>query len=216
MATLLALLVGFAAPAQARHRKKHHPTPSPAATAFEYYVLSLSWSPEHCAEPSGHGDAQQCASTRHFAFVLHGLWPQFASGYPQSCGHTPLSSAVRDSMLDIMPSATLVAHEWARHGTCSGLPPDEYFREARAAFTAIAIPAAYQRPTEAIVTDANRIKGAFRGANPNLAANEVAVLCSGKFLREVRVCLDTDLRPRPCGRGVEDGCGTSVVIRPVK
>lgn len=213
---LLAFLVFFAGPAQARHRKKHHPTPSPAATAFEYYVLSLSWSPEHCAGPAGHGDAQQCASSRHFAFVLHGLWPQFASGYPDSCAHTPLSSAVRDSMLDIMPSAALVGHEWAKHGTCSDLPPDEYFRTARAAFTGRAIPAAYQRPTDAIVTDTDRIKGEFRSANPNLTANEVAVLCSGKFLREVRVCLDKDLRPRPCGRDVEDDCRTSVVIRPVK
>jgi ribonuclease T2 len=216
MPMLLLFLVLLAGPAQAKHRKKHHPTQSPATAPFDYYVLSLSWSPEHCAGTAGHGDTQQCASARHFAFVLHGLWPQFASGYPESCTHTPLSSAVRNSMLDIMPSATLVGHEWTKHGTCSGLPPDEYFRKARAAFTGISIPSAYQHPTDAIVTDAENIKGAFRGANPNLTADEVAVLCRGKFLQEVRVCLDQDLRPRPCGRGVEDDCGTSVVIRPVK
>src|SRR5215831_3900780 len=94
---MLLSLVVLTGPAEARHRKKHHP--AEPSTAFDYYVLSLSWSPEHCAEPAGHSDTQQCASTRHFAFVLHGLWPQYASGYPESCSPTPLSSTVRNSML---------------------------------------------------------------------------------------------------------------------
>jgi ribonuclease T2 len=216
MTIMLFSLVVLARPAEAKHRKKHHPAQPSTSTAFDYYVLSLSWSPEHCAEPAGHGDTQQCASTRHFAFVLHGLWPQFAAGYPESCSPTSLSSTVRNSMLDIMPSATLVEHEWAKHGTCSGLPPDEYFERARTAFTGIAIPAAYRDPSGAIVTDTGSIKGAFRSANPNLTADDVAVLCKRKFLQEVRVCLDKDLRPRPCGHDVKDDCRSSVVIRPVK
>src|SRR5215470_3353187 len=82
MTIMLFSLVVLAGPAEAKHRKKHHPAQPSTSTAFDYYVLSLSWSPEHCAEPAGHGDTQQCASTRHFAFVLHGLWPQFAADYP--------------------------------------------------------------------------------------------------------------------------------------
>jgi ribonuclease T2 len=216
IALVLLLAVVSAGPAEAKHRKKHHPAEPPATTAFDYYVLSLSWSPEHCAEPAGHGDSRQCASTRHFAFVLHGLWPQYASGYPESCSHTPLSSTVRNSMLDIMPSATLVEHEWTKHGTCSGLPPDEYFGTARTAFTGITIPPAYRDPTGSIVTDADSIKTAFRSANPNMSADDVAVLCKRKFLQEVRVCLDRDLHPRPCGHDVKDDCRSSVIIRPVK
>jgi ribonuclease T2 len=213
---VLFALILLAGPAEAKHRKKHHPAEPSTTAAFDYYVLSLSWSPEHCAEPTGHGDTQQCASTRHFAFVLHGLWPQFASGYPESCSHSPLSSAVRNSMLDIMPSATLVEHEWERHGTCSGLPQDEYFEKARTAFTGIAIPTAYRDPTGSIATDTGSIKDAFRGSNPGLNADGIAVLCKRKFLQEVRVCLDTDLHPRPCGHDVRDDCRGSVVIRPVK
>jgi ribonuclease T2 len=44
---------------------------------FDYYVLSLSWSPSFC-EASGERGAppqQQCGA-RAYSFVVHGLWPQ--------------------------------------------------------------------------------------------------------------------------------------------
>src|SRR5438309_5449467 len=58
----------------------------PEATgAFDYYLLNLSWSPEFCYS---HRDKPECA--QHFAFVLHGLWPQNTDGtYPQNCSNAP-------------------------------------------------------------------------------------------------------------------------------
>lgn len=205
----------LAAPAQAKHRKKHHPKPTPVSGTFDYYVLSLSWSPEHCAEPAGNGDLQ-CGAERKFAFVLHGLWPQFEKGFPQSCSNVKLSSAIRDSMLDIMPSTKLVEHEWSKHGTCSGLAPDAYFATARQAFTGVKLPAPYQDPPAAFQTNVGEVEQAFAGANPDLDAQKIAVQCKGKFLQEVRVCLDKDLHPRACGHDVKDGCGGQITVRPVK
>ncbi|NJL42628.1 MAG: hypothetical protein HC935_03095 [Pseudanabaena sp. SU_2_4] len=42
---------------------------------FDYYVLSLSWSPEYCASTSN-PDPNQC-SQRRYSLVVHGLWPQY-------------------------------------------------------------------------------------------------------------------------------------------
>lgn len=206
----------LAVPAHAKHHKKPHKKPTPVAGTFDYYVMSLSWSPEHCAEPAGKGDKLQCASSRKFAFVLHGLWPQFETGYPQSCSNAPLKSETRDGMLDIMPSKQLVQHEWEKHGTCSGLEPDQYFAKARAAFGAVKIPAAYQDPTTAFQTDVGKVEQAFGDTNPDLHSDALAVQCQGKFLQEVRVCLDKDFHPRRCGHDVKDACGNSITVRPVK
>jgi ribonuclease I len=109
---------------------------------FDFYVMSLSWSPGFCATPAGRNDDTQCGPQRHFAFVLHGLWPQYEKrGWPHDCGggERP-DSAVVDAVLPIMPSPKLVNHEWSKHGTCSGLSPKEYFDEAGEAFRSVKIP----------------------------------------------------------------------------
>ena len=211
-----AALVLLSAPAHARHHRKHK-QPTPLAGAFDYYVLSLSWSPEHCAAGARHADDPQCATPRRYGFVLHGLWPQYESGYPQSCATgVSLSSTTVDSMLDVMPNPQLVRHEWSKHGTCSGLTPEAYFATARTAYTAVKIPAPYNAPPTAFQTSASDIEQAFRGANAGLEPSETAVLCAGKFLQEVRVCLDKNLHPRPCGRDVRDACKGSIIVRPIK
>jgi len=39
---------------------------------FDFYVLTLSWSPDYCAK-NGQRDQQQCNSGKKLGFVLHGL-----------------------------------------------------------------------------------------------------------------------------------------------
>ena len=39
---------------------------------FDYYVLSLSWSPSFCESPAGAASPQQCGR-RPYSFVVHGL-----------------------------------------------------------------------------------------------------------------------------------------------
>ncbi|MCC2111314.1 MAG: hypothetical protein KDJ16_04705, partial [Hyphomicrobiales bacterium] len=50
---------------------------------FDYYVLSLSWSPSYC-EAEGDPREPQCRKerpSRRYAFVVHGLWPQYERGW---------------------------------------------------------------------------------------------------------------------------------------
>jgi ribonuclease T2 len=103
---------------------------------FDFYVLSLSWSPSFCeAEAGKRGTEEQCRRGRPFAFVVHGLWPQHERGFPRACVRPapwvpePL---IRNS-LDLMPARALILHEWREHGTCSGLAPQAYFEAVRSA-----------------------------------------------------------------------------------
>jgi ribonuclease T2 len=115
---------------------------------FDYYVLSLSWSPSFCETATGNARRQQCGA-RPFSFVVHGLWPQYERGFPEFCLVPPprLERNIMRSMLDLMPAPGLVYHEWDQHGTCSGLQPREYFDLVRRAREKLKIPEQYSHPT---------------------------------------------------------------------
>lgn len=115
---------------------------------FDYYALALSWSPTFCASPAGRNAKQQCGRTRRFAFVVHGLWPQYNKGWPEHCRRKApyLQDRFIRSLYDIMPSKRLIIHEWRKHGTCAGLRADKYFALARKLFGQIKIPARFVVP----------------------------------------------------------------------
>ena len=156
---------------------------------FDYYAVALSWSPAYCATRR---DADQCERARPLGFVLHGLWPQYAHGFPESCSTARLPGAVRAKYAAIFPSPKLIEHEWKKHGTCSGLDPVAYFELSSKLHNRVVIPAAYQQPTTPLRTTYAEMTRTFKAANPALAPDAVLPFCAagGRFLREVRVCYD--------------------------
>ena len=184
---------------------------------FDYYVLALSWSPEYCASEGGSRDKLQCVE-RRYGFVTHGLWPQYEKGYPRGCrSELTLSNDTAKRMLDIMPSPGLIRHEWQTHGTCSGNPPGVYFDLVRRYYSSIRIPKAFQEPATTVLIEPAALKQRFLESNPTFKADSFAVLCSGRNLRELRVCLTKEGKPRPCGRDVRDQCSVEkAVMRPVR
>ena len=205
-------MLTLAAPAQARKQKTSCPN---EPGTFDYYVLSLSWSPQHCAT---HSDHDQCETFKRFGFVLHGLWPQCKNGYPSHCAAPgKLEPYQVSSMLDIMPSADLVTHEWETHGTCSGLNPSEYFEAARLAFNSIKIPDQLRRPDNQVEQTPQAIALALVNANQRLDRRAIVVDCDHRYLQEVRICLDRDLAPQPCSGSVGSSCPAgTIIVRPVK
>jgi ribonuclease T2 len=193
-----------------------------AAGQFDYYALVLSWSPTYCSD-EGEDDNTQCnrRDGKRYSFVLHGLWPQFEHGYPSAC-HLPrrpfVPQSVIDRMLDIMPSKGLVIHEYRTHGTCSGLDPNQYFSLAHRLFDGIAIPPRFQNPFEAQRVSPYDIRSEFLQANPSFAPNMIAIVCggSGKSLKEVRLCVAKDGKPRACGDNENQSrlCSTDQVYIP--
>jgi ribonuclease T2 len=186
------------------------------AGQFDYYVMSLSWSPEYCASSSD-PDSTQCGE-RKYSLVVHGLWPQYESGgFPADCSaERAVPEAIIDSMLDIMPSKRLIQHEWDKHGTCSGLSVDKYFQLTRQIYNSIAIPDKYKQPNDYIITSIKGLESDLIGLNPNLDGSKIAIDCKGRYLEEIRVCYDKNNQPRVCGRKVTDKCRTKVVLRPIR
>ena len=182
---------------------------------FDFYVLSLTWSPSYCeAEGGPRGDAQ-CESGRRFGFLVHGLWPQHERGFPEDC---PTDVAPRESdvqaLADLMPARGLVRHEWRRHGACSGLTPADYLKTIRAARQAVRIPAAFQRLDKYVMVSPADVEAAFLAANPGLRPSGIAVTCDGRRLREVRICLTRGLDFRACEEVDRRGCRADRVVLP--
>jgi ribonuclease T2 len=175
---------------------------------FDYYVLTLSWSPTFCAELEPGRTDPQCSvgGPRRYAFVLHGLWPQFEQGWPEFCetgSRAFVPRAVANRMLDIMPSDRLVFHQYRKHGTCSGLGVDGYFALSRKLYEKVKIPAPFQALDDPrfSISPAD-LKARFAAANPGLKPDHVAVTCggAGDRMKEVRVCFDKSGAFRSCGR----------------
>ena len=182
---------------------------------FDYYVLALSWSPQYCAAEDQPQSNPQC--TRPYGFVVHGLWPQHERGWPKNCGMGEyLGNGLIERMLPLMPSKQLVIHEWKKHGVCSGLKAQQYFSAVEQAAAAVKMPARYRRLPDYLTLSVRELERDFITANPQLKADGIAVQCGGRYLRELRICLNKDLSPRACASDVRDNCRGSVVLRPVR
>ncbi len=167
---------------------------------FDYLVLSLSWSPDYCAT-NGNNDPQQCSIGKKLGFVLHGLWPQNTRGYPSNCSNEPLPASVKARFPGLYPNPSLYDHEWSKHGTCTGLSPEEYMRAASQIKQSVVIPAAYRAPEQPFRTSADQLKQAFSLANPSFDPTGFEPNCSGsgRFLKELYVCFSRQGQPTACG-----------------
>ncbi len=209
LATIFAFLA-FIWPAQAEDR----------AGEFDYYVLALSWSPTYCTTKNGRRDRGQCHSGRRFSFVVHGLWPQYETGWPDFC---PTNRRfvpewrIRE-ILDIMPSKRLVIHQWRKHGTCTGLSQQEYFDLTRSLFARFQVPARYVAPSRPLLTTPSELVHDFVTTNLWLKPEMISVHCGRRRdranLAELRVCFGKDLKPRACGRNARRACRAHTLVMP--
>jgi ribonuclease T2 len=187
---------------------------------FDYYALSLSWSPNYCATPQGRDDGEQCAPGRRFAFVVHGLWPQHQRGWPQDCDTQErwVPEERIGAMLDIMPSRKLIIHEWRKHGSCSGLSQEDYFGATRALFGKVRIPARYLAPQADILTTPAQLAADFVKSNRELTAAMISVQCGNARdrarLAELRICFDKAGSFIACGANEAAQCRARQLVMP--
>ena len=208
---LVAIALSSAAAQEQQGQQRNQPG------KFDFYVLSLSWSPSFCkdTEERGRESNQQCRG-RPYAFVVHGLWPQYERGFPRDC-QVPaprLNRELMTSMLDLMPAPRLVYHEWDQHGTCSGLAAQAYFDLVRKAREAVKIPEAYVGPKSTLTVAPDEVEEAFAKANPGLSRAAIAVTCGSTRLSEVRVCMSKDLKFRDCPEIDRRACRRDKLIMP--
>src|SRR3954462_13339878 len=182
----LALLAFSVSTMSAQDRRQNAPG------EFDFYVLSLSWSPSYCEEASERGSrgrSQAQCGGRPFSFVVHGLCPQYEHGFPNYCQRPSprLDRNIMSSMLDLMPSPRLIFNEWDKHGTCSGLNARAYFETLRKARAVTKIPPDYIDVREPLLVAPASVEEAFIKANPGMTPQSIAVTCDSKRLSEVRV-----------------------------
>ena len=200
--------------AQAQDRRQSAPG------EFDFYVLALSWSPSFCEaaqERSNGGRTQQMqCGGRPYAFVVHGLWPQYERGFPDYCQRPSprLDRNVMSSMLDLMPAPGLIFSQWDKHGTCSGLSARSYFEAVRKARAGVKIPEEYLDLASAKTVSPAAIEEAFIKVNPGLSQSAIAVTCDRTRLSEVRICLSKDLQFRACEEIDRRACRRDQVVMP--
>jgi ribonuclease T2 len=208
-------IVFFASCASAQDRRADNRQDH--AGRFDFYVLSLSWSPTFCASQGGGRTDQQCSTDKDFRFIVHGLWPQYENGYPDFCdtkepGRVPQS--LGEPLFDMMPSMGLIGHQWRKHGSCTGLTQRDYFGKLREAFSRIKLPADLARGETAVTLSADQIEDKFVAANPGMSRRGISTSCEGRRLEEIRICLTKDLQFRDCAEVDRDGCRISQITLP--
>lgn len=194
-ARVLARLVAALAVAASVSAASAQGLPPPASAPFDYYVMTLSWSPGFCGLGGAARSPQQCAAGSGAGFVVHGLWPNDRGGdNPEDCGGRNPSEVELSTARGVYPTLGLARYEYRKHGTCTGLGPRDYFATVAYVRDHLTIPPMLRSPGEGQRLSPRAIVSAFVDANANLKPANIAVTCARGELSDVRICLTRDLR----------------------
>jgi ribonuclease T2 len=217
LSLLFALSCSLSVGGFAKHKKSSNSSSSTGTSGdFDYYLLTLSWAPEFCAtNPNGRTSAE-CAPNHHMGLVVHGLWPQDDDGkWPESCASTsPVASATVDHMMPIMPGSSLIQHEWAKHGTCSGLSVQDYFAAIEKLYTRLTVPGDFERPPQSAQAAPANIEKEFASVN-DAPAGAFRVSCPQNEFSALEVCLTKDLKYQVCPTTLKECKAQKIEVRPV-
>jgi len=214
---LIALCCGYSGCTSVRHRNKPPSAPSDATAGdFDYFLLTVSWAPEFCATEPSERSSPECAPSKRMGLVVHGLWPHYDDGkWPQDCGRTPpVPSATVKHMMPIMPGKELIQHEWAKHGTCSGLSMQDYFGVIEKLYNGLEVPEEFKKPANSSRTSPSVVEQQFATAN-NAPKRAFRISCPQNKFSAVEICLAKDLQYQACPNTVKECRTTRIEVRPV-
>lgn len=144
----------------------------------------------------------QCSKANgRFGLVVHGLWPEGRTTWPQWCPTVrQVSPADARANMCMMPSARMQATEWAKHGACMVREPGAYFKVTRILFEGLRLPDLDWLSKEPDLT-AGLLRKRFAAANPGWRADAVGVKLNARgWLEELRLCYDKRFMPTRCDR----------------
>lgn len=165
------------------------------------YTLAISWAPEYCRNDHDPQSVECSGRAGRFGFIVHGLWPEGDGSAPQWCATKamPTPDTVRRNLC-MSPSLYLLAHEWAKHGSCMARSPDAYFSMAHKLWDKLKWPDADALSRKPGLTVGD-LREAVALANPGLRRESIGVLISDKgWLRELRLCYTRSFKLQACKR----------------
>ena len=165
------------------------------------YTLAISWSPQQCAGGKDSiASSFQCSAPNQFGFTLHGLWPDGkGEKWPQYCRSAALvPPQVIKKHICTTPSAQLMQHEYAKHGTCTAMSPAQFFAKSSGLFGKLRFPDMVRLAHRDDLT-AGQFASALAAANPGMTSRMMRLTASRDgYLQEVWLCLDMRYRYRAC------------------
>lgn len=175
---------------------------------FDYYVLALSWSPNWCRLEGDAKGSQQCRDGSGNGWIIHGLWPQYESGWPSYCqsGYRAPSRSMTAAQADLFGAGGAAWYQWKKHGACSGLSPQDYYNLARLAYEGVNRPVVLRKLSDTVKLPAKVVEQAFLKANPGWEADMLTITCKQGYVQEARLCLTRGLEPRTCGADTRRDC----------
>jgi ribonuclease T2 len=187
------------------------------------YVLAISWQPGFCEHVKYGGVKPECDNLADGRLVvsnltLHGLWPnRKACGTKYgNCAGTELSltedtvSYISPWMPNFFYETEFGKYEWKKHGKCSAMDSDTYFRRAVDSVRVVNESSAGKYLTSNIGASISKKTFYERlnaDAGSSSAANAVTLLCSNKYLVEIRIRLPLDFK---AGGTLKDLLGSSL------
>lgn len=186
---------------------------------FKHYVLALSWSSTYCLLNASSMGAPQCKPDK-YNFIVHGLWPQPSNKEKINqdlvfCDTSKeVSGQIIEKTFSIMPSTRLIQHSWRKHGSCSGLSPQEYFSQIKSLYKEFNIKSLEFNPDDVVQINLKKLyKDIAR--QTNIDPDHFSITCQGRLLKEVRICMDRSFKPTSCKKVLKNrGCTLKSVYIP--
>ncbi len=195
---------------------KQGPGQGPGQVPSGQFLLAASWLPAFCEIRQRRPECRDQTARRPDAsrFSLHGLWPQPSSR--SYCGvssgdrersktggwsklpQLELSAATREGLDSLMPGTRsyLHRHEWTKHGTCYGAPPDTYFRDSVALLEQLNNSKVTELFSQSIGRhlSSTEVRRAFDVAFGKGAGQRVRLACKDGMISELRISLKGKIR----------------------
>jgi ribonuclease T2 len=173
------------------------------------WTLTLEWSPEHCHRHRASKE-RQCLDPHHF--ILSRLQWQ-STGAASDCASAPMPPALLDQVQIEIPDRELVRRMWSVDGACSGLTASEYAVQLGRAARRVTVPSELRSLSGRLETDAQQLFATLSPSNPGLLPEAMAPRCRGRYLAELRFCLDASYAFTACPADVVTACPDAFVVR---